>query len=580
MFSKSRVSLEYSSAWAAMVGRPTVAARGRTDSRLRRGAARSEEQLRAAIEKGTLAAARPNWAGSSKLAATIARAVIAQHQLALLLSREGRHAEADSYLRALGMRYKLSPRVLCPADPALVAETPRSLSLRDAPLVFDRVLPDSLLAELRHAFRPEAAFWNDHGYPTSSFFSYRYDIGMRVPSRLVVEQAAQILLPLVQVAVKRLYGTSVTDAAKVVQTVEWWAHRRVPGEGHQLHFDLDETTLMAGGGVHHPLISAVLYLNGPTPEYVQLQSPSGSTQLPPTLVTTQSLKGISGDGPDDARAYLVWPQENRLLLFRGDRLHGVLPGAVVRGEAHSLGKARDPDRVTLMFGWWTQHVPPLPTRHIVGLHPSHGAPSLAPCMRLPRPASPPSELGEHGVARWMQERWRLVPAWLAEMACAAEGERHTTRGTDLLSAFGQPAPKTAISPVGKVWSELLVDESCSDSSQKLLNRLGRGSVTFADLFFLESFDQIEALGRAPMDVLDIRPTSALDGCKMVSHQGAATRQHIPGVGPRRYPPSKPADAMMADTLRPSEVETEVFDLTFARALAEQQHAGKAQPLTS
>jgi len=43
-------------------------------------------------------------------------------------------------------------------------------------------------------------------------------------------------------------------------TAEWWVHSRPHSNGHQLHFDSDETRIMAGRTPQHPIVSTVLYL--------------------------------------------------------------------------------------------------------------------------------------------------------------------------------------------------------------------------------------------------------------------------------------------------------------------------------
>ena len=199
----------------------------------------AERRHRQAIEAGAQAAAQPRWAGSSKLTARIARGAVAQHELALLLSREGRHGEANAQLHALQMKHKLSPAILSPS-PGPKGKRARAEPEAGAPLVFDGVLPDTLLAELQLSLRPGAAFWCEHGYPTPCFFSYRHELDAGRPALLQVEQAARLLLPLVQKSADELHGGS----APRLKTVEWWAHCRGAGQGHQLHYDLDEATLL------------------------------------------------------------------------------------------------------------------------------------------------------------------------------------------------------------------------------------------------------------------------------------------------------------------------------------------------
>ena len=101
-------------------------------------------------------------------------------------------------------------------------------------------------------------------------------------------------------------GPMLEDAT----AVEWWAHCRRPGDPHQLHFDVDERRLRQGRtaySLHHPIASSVLYL---------------SDHGGPTLVIDQtaSLRGLGSTG------WAVSAACNRLLLFKGDLLHGVLPG--------------------------------------------------------------------------------------------------------------------------------------------------------------------------------------------------------------------------------------------------------------
>lgn len=53
-----------------------------------------------------------DWREDPVCRAQVCAGLVAQHELALLLSQLGRHAEADSHLAQLGMRYKLSPLLL------------------------------------------------------------------------------------------------------------------------------------------------------------------------------------------------------------------------------------------------------------------------------------------------------------------------------------------------------------------------------------------------------------------------------------------------------------------------------------
>jgi len=141
--------------------------------------------------------------------------------------------------------------------------------------------------------------------------------------------------------VQRFLGTR----EQRITSVEWWAHRRDvdSGSGHQLHYDLDEAGLAGlppGVPPAHPLASSVLYLSGP---------PAGqdadATEMAYTLVTDQTLER----GSEAKRAWLCPPALNRLLLFDGSLLHGVVPR--LPSQAADRKSQAEP-RLTLMLGFW------------------------------------------------------------------------------------------------------------------------------------------------------------------------------------------------------------------------------------
>ena len=160
---------------------------------------------------------------------------------------------------------------------------------------------------------------------------------------------------------------------------EWWCHCRPHSSGHQLHFDSDDE---GRGGVRNPIVSCVVYL-----------SPSGVGGE--TLVTSQESTGtqLARSG------YLCAGRRNRLLTFRGNLLHGVMPGAGYDLK-HKKGR-----RVTWMVAFWKRitvqdkpgHGAARPVSRIEGK--SWAQPLLAPpttipvtaetssAARAPRPAS-------------------------------------------------------------------------------------------------------------------------------------------------------------------------------------------------
>ncbi|DBA89883.1 TPA: hypothetical protein ACH3X2_004738 [Trebouxia sp. C0005] len=133
--------------------------------------------------------------------------------------------------------------------------------------------------------------------------------------------------------------------------------RREPDEPHQLHFDLREAALRQGlqhYHLQHPLVSSVLFL-----------TQSGG----PTLVLDQDPQG-----PLAPRGWLVQPRPNQLLAFKGNLLHGVIPGRPAASTANGSSQQQLPDRkrITLIVAWWGADMRAEP-----------GAPGQGPCQTAP-----------------------------------------------------------------------------------------------------------------------------------------------------------------------------------------------------
>ena len=101
---------------------------------------------------------------------------------------------------------------------------------------------------------------------------------------------------------------------KDVNFVEWWCHCRSHSSGHQLHFDSDDE---GKGGVRNPLYSCVLSLT---------EGIGGET-----LLTTQSTHDTT---LCQENGWLCENKVNRVMAFRGDLLHGVVPGSASH-ESHA-----------------------------------------------------------------------------------------------------------------------------------------------------------------------------------------------------------------------------------------------------
>lgn len=70
-----------------------------------------------------------------------------------------------------------------------------------------------------------------------------------------------------------------------------------------------------------------------------------------------SEEGSEGIIDTEEMAWLCPPKTNRLLLFDGSLLHGVVPHIRNKQQAaSSVNTSADSPRVTLMIGWWGSHV--------------------------------------------------------------------------------------------------------------------------------------------------------------------------------------------------------------------------------
>jgi tetratricopeptide (TPR) repeat protein len=313
---------------------------------------------------------------------------VAIYELALLHSQLGNFNEADKYLATLGFVLKLSNQIICPSvhptssvlrDQKQAPVSVRQLS--DAAVVsFDNVLPLNLLQPLLEAFSPSSTFWSEHSYPTEEFFSYSCKKSDK-PS--LMSQIIKFLTPLIDSHFKDM------KIASKCSSVEWWCHKRDQSSGfaHQLHFDLDENSLqtykddvvsqqMTDSKLSeskkdsetslredlHPLVSAVLYL-------------SEQKNAAPTLVTDQTLDA----GSVATQAWLCHPAENRLLLFDGKLLHGVVPFlSPIEKKKHSALSGEASPRITIMMGFWAKDFNNIPSTGIPNkLGPNMAMPSFS-----------------------------------------------------------------------------------------------------------------------------------------------------------------------------------------------------------
>jgi hypothetical protein len=224
------------------------------------------------------------------------------------------------------LRYKLPSDVINSDQP----EVQESTTAVSCPCrLYDDALPKEDLHVLINALCPEdASYWKDHSYsvyPPTPYFSYAFDLKDDTLKKLGA------LGKLVE-TIKRLSSDlpsngNVTKGRKsekrIPQYAEVWAHHRPHCSGHQLHFDSDNE---GRGEVKHPLVSSILYLS---------EEGCGG----PSLMTDQRL----GDEELAQNGWLAFPKRNRLVVFDGSVLHGVIPGRGYVGQRK---------RVTLMVALW------------------------------------------------------------------------------------------------------------------------------------------------------------------------------------------------------------------------------------
>ena len=244
--------------------------------------------------------------------------MVARYTLAIVYLQHGRTDEADKILLSLGFKYRLSKE--CFQNTKHQSRKNNDKNKNDDNNfmhVVDNAIPLEYLAALENFFQPQSSFWSHHNYPNCDYFSYSYQ-NFEQPSNLIENIIFNYIYP----TVKAFYPQ--TEAIHC----EWWAHSRyVNGGSHQLHYDTDERGLKQLGKVQFPYVSTVLYFEN-----------FGS----PTLITAKKI----GVDPmlNSASGYLAFPSRNRLLMFEGDRLHGVVPNCIKGFESQR--------RLTLMVGFW------------------------------------------------------------------------------------------------------------------------------------------------------------------------------------------------------------------------------------
>lgn len=289
----------------------------------------------------------------------LAAAAKAQECLSIVLCQSGRFDAAFPHLDAQGFKWRLSKEVF---NYPLPGETDRRTTAPAGATsivkAFDNAVNSSVVAHLQSVFRPDSPFWSEHNYDTvlnasatAGYFSYLYPLKERSPVCSIEQIIQQYIYPAVceqfPQAAEANIGTYKTLSCYsrplaldpdthffpcfcCILLAEWWVHSRPHSNGHQLHFDSDETRIMSGRAPAHPLVSSVLYLN--------------DTVGGPTVVTNQRLAG-----PLATEGWMVMPKLNRMVMFDSQYLHGVIPGRGCNPLPHQNQR-----RLTFMVGFWKE----------------------------------------------------------------------------------------------------------------------------------------------------------------------------------------------------------------------------------
>ena len=260
--------------------------------------------------------------------------------LATLLLQKGEEdatKEASALLSERGFAYRLSVESLKHNH-----STPSNPPTRYS-AAWDGILPHPLLHRLDATFGPTSKFWERHDYSDGSggkdpspYFSYIVPINNNGASSARPPTALDIIIGKIQRQISEVFP-DVNEC----KYCEWWAHCRPHSSGHQLHFDSDDE---GRGGVRNPVCSTVINISADV-------GMGGET-----LVTTQTSSGRALA----TKGWLCANKRNRLLVFRGDLLHGVVPGPRVAaarsndddGSEASKEASRDRRRVTFMIAFW------------------------------------------------------------------------------------------------------------------------------------------------------------------------------------------------------------------------------------
>jgi len=319
----------------------------------------------------------------------------ARFMCAMLWSMEGRHDKSLDHLRNFQLTHRLHPNVWKIGKPLGNTPTPTQGVDTEPTLSFQPpggILPSHLYDAMTKLFAPSSAYWIESDYANRGYYSFfhEYDgANAEQPRNLIEEIVVNHMIPRAEQCLVNMAKNSDDEKSKSVSTTicgyEWWVHTRPikANLGHNLHFDTDECMLAQEGKVTHPVLSSVLYLTGGGgAEQSDLSTESSPSPAGATIILDQTPES-------ETVGESCWqgiPEDNTLLIFPGNRLHGVLPcpgnrnQEIQENDETSTTKIktliddwtnnksnmtrsspshsnRPSDRLTFMVGFWTRNVP-------------------------------------------------------------------------------------------------------------------------------------------------------------------------------------------------------------------------------
>jgi hypothetical protein len=316
---------------------------------------------------------------------------------AMLWSTAGKHDRAMAHLKHFPLTHRLHPNVWNGAGASSTTKVPSTSTTTSSsssapwPVAFrpkEGILPAPLYQHLLKVFAPDAAFWKESDYSNRGYYSFFSELQEnnrdREPSNLIEDVVLNHLLPRVEQAM--LTDTRTTEK---ICGFEWWAHTRPiqANLGHNLHFDTDESMLAKEGKITHPIFSSVLYLTGGGGGGGG-GGGSNDDEAGATIVLDQTPDSANGAN----KCWRSFPQDNSLMAFPGNLLHGVLPcpgkdadkekkaeasistlattspaDLLNQWQQHpQKGDGQEPakNRLTFMVGFWTRNVPEMENRDL------------------------------------------------------------------------------------------------------------------------------------------------------------------------------------------------------------------------